>query len=55
MSEKFVLFDSRMGDKANWGDFFLKPLLHHCVRGQLGEDSFLVMCLDLSMICGLWL
>ena len=30
MSEKFVLFDSRMGDKADWGDFFLKHLIDVC-------------------------
>jgi hypothetical protein len=29
---KNVLFDSRMGDKADWGDFFLKHLIDVCKR-----------------------
>ena len=34
MSENFVLFDSRMGDKADWGDFFLKHLIDVC-KGEI--------------------
>jgi hypothetical protein len=34
MSENFVLFDLRMGDKADWGDFFLKHLIDVC-KGEI--------------------
>ena len=34
MSENFVLFDSRMGDKVDWGDFFLKHLIDVC-KGEI--------------------
>lgn len=33
-SENFVLFDSRMGDKADWSDFFLKHLIDIC-KGEI--------------------
>jgi len=33
-SEKIVLFDSRMGDKANWSDFFLKHSIDVC-KGEI--------------------
>jgi hypothetical protein len=34
MSKKIVLFDSRMGDKVDWGDFFLKHLIDVC-KGEI--------------------
>ena len=34
MSENFVLFDSRMGDKVDWSDFFLKHLIDIC-KGEI--------------------
>jgi len=34
MSEKFVLFDSRMGDKTNLSDFFSKHLIDIC-KGEI--------------------
>ena len=30
MSEEIILFDLRIGDKADWGDFFWKHLIDVC-------------------------
>jgi hypothetical protein len=32
--KKIALFDSRMGDKADWSDFFLKHLINIC-KGEI--------------------
>ena len=33
-SKKIVVFDSRMGDKVDWSDFFLKHLIDIC-KGEI--------------------